>query len=74
LGISLLVSPRGRRGDEEAQDDRPRRGYEESVPHVIRSLFEIREINSNTEGILREYQSMFAGSRGVTIVRVDDEW
>src|SRR5208337_3889117 len=62
------VSPRGRSGDEEAPDDQPRRGYEESVPDIIRSLFEIREINSNTEGILREYQSMFAGSRGVAIV------
>lgn len=67
------VSPRGCEGDEEAQGHRPRRGYEESVPRIIRSLFEIREISSDNEGILREYQSMFSGSRGVTIVRVDHE-
>ena len=67
------VAPRGRRQEEEVPDDRTRRGYEESVPRIIRSLFEMPEINSNTEGILREYQSMFTGSHGVTIVRVDHE-
>jgi len=64
---------RGRRGEAEAPDDSSRRGYEESVPRIIRSLFEMREINSNTEGILHEYQAMFAGSRGVTVVRVEHE-
>ena len=67
------VSPEARRGEAEASDDGSRRGYEESVPHIIRSLFEMREVNSNSEGILLEYQSMFAGSRGVTVVRVEHE-
>lgn len=50
----------------------PNRGFEESVPSIIQTLFEIREVNSNTEEILSEYQSMFAGSSGVSIVRVSD--
>ncbi|MCX6829579.1 MAG: hypothetical protein NT002_09905 [candidate division Zixibacteria bacterium] len=68
----FMVSPRGRRGKTDAEDADFRRGYEESIPRIIRTLFEMREINDNTEGNLREYQSIYAGTRGVTIVRVEN--
>lgn len=66
------VPPRGCRGEAETSNGNSHRGYEESVPRVVRTLFEMREIDSNTEGILREYQSMFAGSCGVVIVRAEN--
>lgn len=55
---------RGAKGDGEPDPDR---GFEERTPEIIKRMFVVREINSNTEGILREYQSMFAGSKGVVI-------
>jgi hypothetical protein len=58
---------RGCLGDMEAPGDDRHRGYAKSVPRIIRSLFKMREGNSNTERILRDYQSMFEGSRGVVI-------
>lgn len=67
------VAPRGRGVESDTPDDRPRRGYEDTVPPIILSLFEAREINNNTEGVLRHYQSSFAGSRGITIVRIHHE-
>jgi hypothetical protein len=65
------ILPRGISEEAKNTDVDHHRGYEETIPNIIRSLFEIREINSNTEGILREYQSIFSGSRGVTLVRVN---
>jgi hypothetical protein len=65
-------APRGRKEKADVEDVDSERGYEESIPKIISKLFEMHEINDNTEGILREYQQMYAGSRGVTLVRVED--
>jgi hypothetical protein len=62
--------PRGAEGDGKPDPDR---GFEERTPEIIKRMFEVREINSNTEGILREYQSMFAGSKGVVIADLREQ-
>jgi len=47
------------------------RGYEETIPPIILSLFETNEVNNNTLGLLREYQTIFVGSNGLSIVRIE---
>ncbi len=65
---------RSRVGEPEVPGNDRRRGYEESVPRIIRSLFKMRETDNDTERILRDYKSMYEGSRGVVIFDLDDEW
>lgn len=45
------------------------RGFEKETPHIIKQLFEMHERNTNTEGIIKEYQSMFSGSNGIIIIK-----
>lgn len=61
-------SPRG--GHDEGNPDR-NRGFELETPPIIKQLFNIEEINDNTEPILRFYQETFPGSNGVGIIRPD---
>ncbi len=62
--------PRGEGADGEPLRGR---GYEENTPEIIKIMFEVEVINSNTVGILREYQSMFAGSDGVVIADLRED-
>jgi hypothetical protein len=55
-----------------ASEHEPFNGYEESTPNIINHLFELREINANNEGVLREYRSMYAGSNGLVITRIEE--
>jgi hypothetical protein len=64
---------RGRIEEAEVPGDDLHRGYEENVPRIIRSLLKMRERDAKTECVLREYRSMFEGSRGVVIFDLDDD-
>jgi len=64
------VPPRYSVDEDAGEDPHPRRGYEGTTPPIIKRLFEVREVNSNTEGLLQEYQSMFSGTDGVVIADI----
>lgn len=64
--------------DEEKYQDR--RGYENEVPSIIRTLFEVRESTDETrtkktigdpQDILSQYQREFVGTNGVAIVQIE---
>lgn len=60
------TAPKSRGVDADGKSD-PLRGIEVNTPEIIKKLSEKHERNSNFEGLLREYQSMFAGSSSVVI-------
>jgi len=66
-------SREGKEKNSKRIDTDARQGYDVSVPNIIRLLYQMGEINDNTERILREYQSMFSGSKRVSIVRIQDD-
>ncbi len=61
--------PRGRTEGADTFNEDLDRGYEERVPEIVCSLFELLDMDSTTESLLGQYQSMFPGSRGVAVVR-----
>lgn len=65
--------PRGRAEGVDTFEEDLDRGYEECVPEIVGSLFEFLDTDNNTENLLRKYQSMFPGSRGVSVVRFGDK-
>ena len=64
------IPPRDIRNEKVEENNNRNRGYEETVPELITRLFEMKEINDNTAGLIHEYRSMYPGSNALSIVKI----
>jgi hypothetical protein len=64
------IPPLGRNNEEQDDNFNRNRGFEQNVPRNIASLFEMKETNDNSIGLIEEYRSMYPGSKALGIIKV----